>query len=166
MLQLLFYFAAAIAVGTAIAVVLSRNAVYSAILLVACFFSLALIYLLLESYFLAVLEIFIYAGAIMVVFLFVIMLLNLGHEKAQEHFRYLQRGLSLFLVIVFFLGVSLILLSDSSVLHQSHETFSAGGVKVLGEALFTKYLLPFEVASLLLLVALIGTVYLAKRKIS
>jgi len=166
MLQLLFYFAAAIAVGTAIAVVLSRNAVYSAILLVACFFSLALIYLLLEAYFLAVLEIFIYAGAIMVLFLFVIMLLNLGHEKAQEHFRYLQRGLSLFLVLVFFLGVSLILLSDSSVLHQSHETFSAGGVKVLGEALFTKYLLPFEVASLLLLVALIGTVYLAKRKIS
>ena len=166
MLQLLFYFAAAIAVGTAIAVVLSRNAVYSAILLVACFFSLALIYLLLEAYFLAVLEIFIYAGAIMVLFLFVIMLLNLGHEKAQEHFRYLQRGLSLFLVIVFFLGVSLILLSDLSVLHQSHETFSAGGVKVLGEALFTKYLLPFEVASLLLLVALIGTVYLAKRKIS
>ena len=166
MLPLLFYFAAAIAVGTAISVVLSRNAVYSAILLVACFFSLALIYLLLEAYFLAVLEIFIYAGAIMVLFLFVIMLLNLGHEKAQEHFRYLQRGLSLFLVLVFFLGVSLILLSDSSVLHQSHETFSAGGVKVLGEALFTKYLLPFEVASLLLLVALIGTVYLAKRKIS
>ena len=165
MLPLLFYFSAAIAVGTAIAVVLSRNAVYSAILLVACFFSLALIYLLLEAYFLAVLEIFIYAGAIMVLFLFVIMLLNLGHEKAQEHFRYLQRGLSLFLVLVFFLGVSLILLSDSSVLHQSHETFSAGGVKVLGEALFTKYLLPFEVASLLLLVALIGTVYLAKQKI-
>ena len=93
------------------------------------------------------------------------MLLNLGQEKAQEHLKYLQRGLSLFLVIVFFLGVSLILLSDSSVLHQSHETFSAGGVKVLGEALFTKYLLPFEVASLLLLVALIGTVYLAKQKI-
>ena len=101
----------------------------------------------------------------MVLFLFVIMLLNLGQEKAQEHFRYLQRGLSLFLVIVFFLGVSLIFLSDSNVLHQSHETFAAGGVKVLGEALFTKYLLPFEIASLLLLVALIGTVYLAKQKI-
>ena len=166
MLPFLFYFAAAIAVGTAISVVLNRNAVYSAILLVACFFSLALIYLLLEAYFLAVLEIFIYAGAIIVLFLFVIMLLNLGQEKAQEHFRHLQRGLSLFLVIVFFLGVSLIFLNDSSVLHQSHETFAAGGVKVLGEALFTKYLLPFEIASLLLLVALIGTVYLAKRKIS
>ena len=166
MLPFLFYFAAAIAVGTAISVVLNRNAVYSAILLVACFFSLALIYLLLEAYFLAVLEIFIYAGAIMVLFLFVIMVLNLGQEKAQEHFRHLQRGLSLFLVIVFFLGVSLIFLSDSNVLHQSHETFTAGGVKGLGEALFTKYLLPFEIASLLLLVALIGTVYLAKRKIS
>ncbi|HIO55437.1 MAG TPA: NADH-quinone oxidoreductase subunit J [Candidatus Marinimicrobia bacterium] len=166
MLSFLFYFAAAIAVGTAFSVVLSRNAVYSAILLVVCFFSLALIYLLLEAYFLAVLEIFIYAGAIMVLFLFVIMLLNLGVEKAQEHFRHLQRGLSLFLVIVFFLGVSLIFLNDSGVLHQPHGTFVAGGVKVLGEALFTKYLLPFEIASLLLLVALIGTVYLAKRKVS
>ena len=104
MLPLLFYFAAAIAVGTAISVVLSRNAVYSVILLVACFFSLALIYLLLEAYFLAVLEIFIYAGAIMVLFLFVIMLLNLGEEKAQEHFRYYSGGYRCSWLLYFFLA--------------------------------------------------------------
>ncbi len=165
MLSFLFYFAAVIAVGTAIFVVLSKNAVYSALLLVACFFSLAFIYLLLEAYFLAVLEIFIYAGAIMVLFLFVIMLLNLGREKALEHFMYLQRGLSMLLIIVFFVGVSLLFLGESDVLHHPAGEFSAGGVYSLGEALFTKYLLPFEVASLLLLVALIGTVYLAKKKI-
>ena len=164
-LSILFYFVAAIAIGSAIFVVLNRNAVYSAISLVLCFFSLAVIYLLLEAYFIAVLEIFIYAGAIMVLFLFVIMLLNLGREKALEHFMYLQRGLSIFLVVLFFLGVFLLLLNDTSVLHQPEGRFAAGGVYSLGEALFTKYLLPFEVASLLLLVALIGTVYLAKKKI-
>ncbi|MDP6578045.1 MAG: NADH-quinone oxidoreductase subunit J [Candidatus Marinimicrobia bacterium] len=160
-----FYFFAAVTLTSALLVVLNRNAVYSAVLLVFCFFSLAVIFLLLEAYFLAILEILIYAGAIMVLFLFVIMLLSLGREKAQEHFRYLQRGLSLFLVIVFFLSVLIIFLSDSGILHQPHGTFTAGGVNALGEALFTKYLLPFEVASLLLLVALIGTVYLAKRKV-
>jgi len=164
-LPLLFYIAASIAVGSAVFVVLNKNAVYSALLLVLCFFSLAIIYLLLEAYFLAVLEVFIYAGAIMVLFLFVIMLLNLGREKALEHFKYLQRGLSIFLVVLFFFGIFLIMLNGPGVLHQPVEKFSAGGIYSLGEALFTKYLFPFEVASLLLLVALIGTVYLAKKKI-
>lgn len=164
-LSLIFYIAAFIAVVSAIFVVLNKNAVYSAILLVLCFFSLALIYLLLEAYFLAVLEIFIYAGAIMVLFLFVVMLLNLGREKALPHFMRLQRSLSLMLVILFFFGVSLMMLSGTGDLHQPTTKFSEGSVYSLGEALFTKFLLPFEVASLLLLVALIGTVYLAKKKI-
>ena len=164
-LSLLFYIAALIAVGSAVLVVLNKNAVYSAIFLVLCFFSLAMIYLLLEAYFLAVLEIFIYAGAIMVLFLFVIMLLNLGREQALPHFMKFQRASSVMLVILFFFGVSLIMLEGSEELHQQIIKFSAGSVYALGEALFTKFLLPFEVASLLLLVALIGTVYLAKRKI-
>ena len=164
-LALLFYIAALIAVGSAVLVVLNKNAVYSAIFLVLCFFSLAMIYLLLEAYFLAVLEIFIYAGAIMVLFLFVIMLLNLGREQALPHFMKFQRASSVMLVILFFFGVSLIMLEGSGELHQPIIKFSAGSAYALGEALFTKFLLPFEVASLLLLVALIGTVYLAKRKI-
>tara|TARA_B100000378_G_scaffold230013_1_gene194826 strand:+ start:1102 stop:1602 length:501 start_codon:yes stop_codon:yes gene_type:complete len=164
-LSLLFYIAALIAVGSAVLVVLNKNAVYSALFLVVCFFSLAMIYLLLEAYFLAVLEIFIYAGAIMVLFLFVIMLLNLGREQALPHFMKFQRASSVMLVILFFFGVSLIMLEGSGELHQPIIKFSAGSVYALGEALFTKFLLPFEVASLLLLVALIGTVYLAKRKI-
>ena len=164
-LSLLFYIAALIAVGAAVLGVLNKNAVYSAIFLVLCFFSLAMIYLLLEAYFLAVLEIFIYAGAIMVLFLFVIMLLNLGREQALPHFMKFQRASSVMLVFLFFFGVSLIMLEGSGELHQPIIKFSAGSVYALGEALFTKFLLPFEVASLLLLVALIGTVYLAKRKI-
>ena len=73
--------------------------------------------------------------------------------------------LSSMLVILFFFGVSLIMLSGTGDLHQPTTKFSEGSVYSLGEALFTKFLLPFEVASLLLLVALIGTVYLAKKKI-
>ena len=112
-LSLLFYIAALIAVGSAVLVVLNKNAVYSAIFLVLCFFSLAMIYLLLEAYFLAVLEIFIYAGAIMVLFLFVIMLLNLGREQALPHFMKFQRASSVMLVILFFFGFSLIMLEGS-----------------------------------------------------
>ena len=164
-LSLLFYVAAFIAVGSAIFVVLNKNAVYSAILLVVCFFSLAMIYLLLEAYFLAVLEIFIYAGAIMVLFLFVVMLLNLGREKAAPYFMKFQQATALMLVLLFFFGIFLIMINGSGELHQPLSKFSAGNVYALGEALFTKFLLPFEVASLLLLVALIGTVYLGKRKI-
>tara|TARA_Y100000758_G_scaffold129886_1_gene91732 strand:+ start:3344 stop:3844 length:501 start_codon:yes stop_codon:yes gene_type:complete len=164
-LSILFYCIGTIAIGSAIFVVLNRNAVYSAISLVLCFFSLAVMYLLLEAYILAVLEIFIYAGAIMVLFLFAIMLLNLGREEALPKLRYLQRALSIFLVVIFFFGILLIMAGGPDVLHQPSEKFSAGGIYSLGEALFSKYLLPFEVASLLLLVALIGTVYLAKSKI-
>ena len=164
-LSILFYIAAFIAVASAVLVVLNKNAVYSAILLVLCFFSLAMIYLLLEAYFLAVLEVFIYAGAIMVLFLFAIMLLNLEREKALPHFMKFQRALSIMLVAMFFFGVSLIMVDGSGELHQPIIKFSAGSVYALGEALFSKFLLPFEVASLLLLVALSGTVYLAMRKI-
>ena len=164
-LSFLFYLTATIAVASAIFVVLNKNAIYSAILLVLCFFALAVLYLLLEAYFLAVLEVFIYAGAIMVLFLFAIMLLNLGREDALPSFMYLQRGLSLLMILFFLFGIILIMLYEPGELHQPGDTFTAGGIHVLGKALFSKYLLPFEVASLLLLVALIGTVYLAKRKI-
>ena len=164
-LSLLFYCAGGIAIGSAIFVVLIRNEVYSAISLVLCFFSLAVIYLLLEAFVIAVLEIFIYAGAIMVLFLFVIMLLNLGREDANPNLNYLQRATSLLLVLLFFVGIFLVMVGDQGLFPQPTEQFVAGVIYPFGEALFSKFLLPFEVSSLLLLVALIGTVYLAKRKI-
>ena len=111
-LSFLFYLTATIAVASAIFVVLNKNAIYSAILLVLCFFALAVLYLLLEAYFLAVLEVFIYAGAIMVLFLFAIMLLNLGREDALPSFMYLQRGLSLLMVLFFLFGIILIMLYE------------------------------------------------------
>ena len=161
----LFYFVACLTIISALFVVLNRNPVYSAVMLVLCFFSIATLYLLLEAYFVAVLEIIIYAGAIMVLFLFVIMLLDLGREAALPKLKILDKALSLFLVVIIFLGILTLTMWDGGDLHQTLNPSSVGDITAVGKALFTDFLLPFEVASLLLLVALIGTVYLAKKRV-
>jgi len=165
MMTLLFYSVACLTIISALFVVLNRNPVYSAVMLVLCFFSIAILYLLLEAYFVAVLEIIIYAGAIMVLFLFVIMLLDLGREAALPKLKILDKALSLFLVVIIFLGILTLTMWDGGDLHQTLNPSSVGDITAVGKALFTDFLLPFEVASLLLLVALIGTVYLAKRRV-
>ncbi len=164
-MTLLFYSVACLTIISALFVVLNRNPVYSAVMLVLCFFSIATLYLLLEAYFVAVLEIIIYAGAIMVLFLFVIMLLDLGREAALPKLKILDKALSLFLVVIIFLGIITLTMWDGGDLHQTLNPSSVGDITAVGKALFTDFLLPFEVASLLLLVALIGTVYLAKKRV-
>ena len=166
MTALLFYIIAFLAIISALFVVLNRNPVYSAVMLVFCFFSLAALYVLLEAYFVAVLEVIVYAGAIMVLFLFVIMLINVGKEIAVPMLIQKGKMIPFILVILFSFNIILLILWRSEGLHQSNAISSVGGIKAIGESLFTKYLLPFEIASLLLLVALIGTVYLAKRRVS
>jgi len=163
-LSLLFYITAFVTIVSALFVVLNRNAVYSVIFLLMTFFSLAVIFLLLEAYFLAVLEILIYAGAILVLFLFVIMLLNIERERALPKVMQIQRGFSLLLILVFFIGITLLFIEGMKSITLSQEEALVGSVESVGEALFSKYLFPFEVASLLLLVALLGTVFLAKKK--
>ena len=164
-MTLLFYSVACLTIISALFVVLNRNPVYSAVMLVLCFFSIAILYLLLEAYFVAVLEIIIYAGAIMVLFLFVIMLLDLGRKAALPKLKILDKALSLFLVVIIFLGILTLTMWDGGDLHQTLNPSSVGDITAVGKALFTDFLLPFEVASLLLLVALIGTVYLAKKRV-
>ena len=162
----LFYFIAFLTIISALFVVLNRNPVYSAVMLVFCFFSLAALYVLLEAYFVAVLEIIVYAGAIMVLFLFVIMLINVGKETAATALIQKAKALPFVLVVLFSFNIILLILWRSEGLHQPNTISSVGDITAIGQALFTKYLLPFEIASLLLLVALIGTVYLAKRRVS
>ncbi|SVB66444.1 uncharacterized protein METZ01_LOCUS219298, partial [marine metagenome] len=111
-------------------------------------------------------EIIVYAGAIMVLFLFVIMLINVGKETAATALIQKAKALPFVLVVLFSFNIILLILWRSEGLHQPNTISSVGGITAIGEALFTKYLLPFEIASLLLLVALIGTVYLAKRRVS
>ena len=159
----LFYLLGLLTVISALFVVLNRNPVYSAVMLVFCFFSLAALYVLLEAYFVAVLEIIVYAGAIMVLFLFVIMLINVGNEMKTSKYLQKTKAIPLFLMSLFLLNILLLILWRSEGLHQPSTISTVGNIAAIGQALFTKYVLPFEIASLLLLVALIGTVYLAKR---
>lgn len=161
-----FIFMALLAVASAIGMVISRNTVNSALYLVLNMASLAGIYLLLEAQFLAVIQILVYAGAIMVLFLFVIMLLNLDAEES------LFTRLRARYFVAFLLGVAVltqILYSVgglAGVLPEiSPEMSSVGTVEAVGDVLFTTYLLPFEVTAILLTAAVVGALVIAQHKI-
>lgn len=148
-------------------VIINKNPLYSALSLIVSFMVMAGLFLLLDAQFLAVIQVIIYAGAIMVLFLFVIMLLDLQQvERALHQVRY-QRSLGLLLAIVFFLQLGLLLRSaviSGTPGDYPEETVSqVGNIQILGKLLFTDYLYPLEITSILLLVAIIGAVVLAKR---
>jgi NADH-quinone oxidoreductase subunit J len=158
-----------IAVVTGIGVIFSRNAVYSALLLVANFFCLAVFYVLLNAQFLAAVQITVYAGAIMVLFVFVIMLLSpTGEQRVLGRARW-QGLLAIPLAAVFIGQVVIAIVAGSMSTNTGPYTLErmnelGGSVQAVGSVLFTDYLLPFEVTSLLLVVALVGAVVLGKRR--
>ena len=163
----LFYFFATLLIGSSLFVVLNRNPIYSVVMLVFAFANLAALYFLLEAYFIGVLQILVYAGAIMVLFLFVVMLLNLSSDQPRPRRGALERWwLGAIAALV---GVTLLVLAGggAALMRSSPAETEAGfgEIKPLALELFSRYLLPFETAALLLTVALIGTVFLAKRKI-
>ena len=150
---------------SALMTVLLRNPVMSAIALVSNFFCIALLYLLLQAQLLAVLQIVVYTGAIMVLVIFVIMLLNLGHEQRLTERFDLRRMLAAVIGAGFILEMLYILFSEPLETTGGPVQASAvGTVQSIGAALFSTYLLPFEVTSVLLLVGIIGAVVLARRK--
>ena len=164
----LFIIVAGIAVATAVLMILQRNPVMSAIYLIGNFFCLALLYLMLQAQLLAVLQVVVYTGAIMVLVVFVIMLLNLGDEKRLTEKYDMKRIVGV--VVVFGLLLEMLfILGFSKDAHTSithgNQSAGVGTVEQMGQALFGSYLLPFEVTSLLLLAAIVGAVVLAKRKI-
>ena len=165
----LFVVLAAVTVITAILVIVQRNPVASAIYLIITFFCLGGIYLLLSAPFIAVIQILVYAGAIMVLFLFVIMLLNLEKEKKLITRHRLQKVLGAFLGIILLAQIGMIfrsiLLEGSKGKFPAEQVAAAGNTQVVARLLFTDYLLPFEITSVLLLVAIIGAIVLAKRQI-
>ncbi len=160
-----FLVLATFAVLCGLSVILQKHAVASALSLVGVMGSLAVLYLMLGAEFLAAVQMIVYAGAIMVLFVFVIMLLNSGSERPAKarYFAYLVGIPSL----LAFLGViSFFILKElpntSSV---QFGAFTQGGPAPVGRLLFTQYLLPFEVTSLLVLIAIIGAMVLAKKEI-
>ena len=166
MTAVLFYLFAALLLGASLFVVLNRNPIYSVVGLVFAFMNLAAMYFLLEAYFIGVLQVLVYAGAIMVLFLFVVMLLNVQPDRPRPGLIHPDRwwfGLG----ALIFVGLFLLLIGGDRALLTSPAEAAAGmgSVANVGEVLFTRFLLPFEIASLLLTVALVGTVFLAKKKV-
>jgi len=130
--------------------------------------SIAILFLLLNAAFLATIQIIVYAGAIMVLFIFVIMLLNLRRDEFGPERRKAQRFFAILFVFLLLIGIATVI--EVGVFgFRSAETVSGAtipaGVEPLAQLLFTKYLLPFELASILLLVAIVGAIVMAKRRL-
>jgi NADH-quinone oxidoreductase subunit J len=153
-------------VATALGVVFAKSPVYAAMNLVAAFFFMAGIYVLLTAHLIAFMQILVYAGAVMVLFLFVIMLLSLGDEHlGREKRRAMQYVGTLGAAGLFAVLASAIARVSDTAIGQPDAPEKFGTVKAVGRVLFTDFLLPFEVTSLLLLVAIVGAVVVAKEKI-
>jgi NADH-quinone oxidoreductase subunit J len=172
---ILFYIFAIGVLGAGAQVVLRRNPIYGALSLVGCFFFLAGIYLLLSAPLIAILEIIIYAGAVMVLFVFVIMLLNLKEEELGEQRITFWKGVGLAAVVFAVGGIAWRALSPAYPLGAAMQgdkridnavlLAGFGNVKTVARILYISSVLPFEITSLLLLVAVVAAVVIAKGKI-
>jgi NADH-quinone oxidoreductase subunit J len=163
MSQYLFYILSALSVITALLVVFSKAPMYSVLWLVICFFTIAGHYIMLNAQFLAIVHIIVYAGAIMVLFLFVVMLLNLNKENEQHKNNWIKfaaviSGGILFLTLI--AAIRSTELGTYSLPAKSENGF----VQSVGMKLFTDFVLPFEISSVLFLSAMIGAVVLARKE--
>ncbi len=167
---MLFYVFGAVAIGASLLVIAQRNPIYSVLLLIASFAALSGLYVLLDAEFVAAIQIIVYAGAIMVLFLFVVMLLNAPHEETAEdirmhplrHYGPMRFGALLALALLVEL---LWAVTRGQPGPDGFERASAGSVAGLGQVLFTEYAFAFEVTSVLILVAMVGAVVLARRDV-
>lgn len=169
MTTLLFLVGALIAVCSAALVVTRKNPVHSVLFLILCLLSVALLFLLLGAQFVAALQVIVYAGAIVVLFLFVVMLLNIRKEDAVFHSSLAHRLIAIALVLV--LLVQTLAIAAASLTWVKKEGWvtqpglSFGTVQAVGRVLFERYLFQFEVASVLLLAAVVGAVSIVKKKL-
>jgi len=164
MTTVLFIIFAGLAIGSAVAMVSQSNPLYSAISLIGVFIALASLYVTLAAPFIAAVQVIVYAGAIMVLVIFVIMLLNVEHsERRRKRLRFL---------VPVAIGMAAILIAETAFILYSVQTSEnrlpgnisdIGLTHSIGEGLFTRYLLPFEVTSVLLLMAIVGAMSLARR---
>lgn len=162
--QIIFYTIAVLALSSAIYMVVARNPLYSILSLIVTFFSIAAMYVLLNAQFLGIVQVIVYTGAIMVLFLYVLMMLNLSsHDEAKKKnymsfIGIISAGILLLGLLGAYKGVqgtALFATSDNGV----------GLTKNLGKLLFNEYVLPFELASVLILASIIGAVLIGKKDI-
>lgn len=170
---ILFGVLGGVAVVSALGVVLFSNAIRSALCLVVNFFTLAFLYFTLNAELLGITQIIVYTGAIMVLFLFVVMLLNLGGPNLLNERFEMKRLLGvIFGMVLLAVIISQVVLPLQGVETQLFEVarggdpdFNPGSPQAIGRALFTTYAWPFEIASVLLLIGIVGSILLAKRRI-
>jgi len=161
------YFAVAMTI-LSLLVVTRRNPVHSVLWMLVLFIHIAALYLFLNAEFIAAIQIIIYAGAILVLFLFVIMLLNLRKEEAEKRFQkqwLYSIAISVLLVIFLVSVVGNITVVPPPGPYTAEVIKSEGHLMTIGKVLYSEFLLPFEIASLILLVAIIGAVVLAKKRL-
>jgi NADH-quinone oxidoreductase subunit J len=162
-MDILIWILGGLTIGTALMVILSKHPIRSVLFLVATFFLISAHYVLLNAQFLAIVNIIVYAGAIMVLFLFVLMLLNLSQDKIKKTAYMLK--ISSVIIGGLFLIVLIAALKDSFDFKSIEGVRTdVGYVKVLGQTLFSKYLVPFEISSILFISAMVGALMLAKKE--
>lgn len=159
----IFFFFAAVAVIFSLMVVVHKNPVVSALSLVVSFFALAVMYVLLDAPFMAALQVIVYAGAIMVLFLFVIMLLNLQRDEAPPQ-RPVQQFLGYTAGAAFCISMIYYVIKGY-VVHPAPATPFGSDARSIGFSMFEAYILPFEMVSILLLAAIVGALVLSQRRI-
>jgi NADH-quinone oxidoreductase subunit J len=175
--DLLFYFFATLAVGGGVLMVFSRHPVSAALFMIISLVSVAALFVLLEAFFLAILQVLVYAGAVMVLFLFIIMLLDVGPDGGKVSRLKLITGLagcvSVGILIILLLQLFATGIGDNtnwpSIEKTSHvngeSLLFATSIKNFGYGLFTKYMLPLQVAGFLLLGAMVGVIVLSKKSL-
>ena len=161
--QIVFWFLSALAIIGAIGVVASKNPIYSVLWLIVVFFAISGHYVLMNAQFLAIVNIIVYAGAIMVLFTFVIMFINLNeHPEIPANIYVKAAGLIAGLCLLIVLVAALSHSSDNSIVMRIGT--NVGLIKNLGRTLFTDYVVPFEISSVLFLSAMIGAVVIGKKE--
>ena len=159
-----FLILAAAAIVSAVLMITRKNPVTSALYLVLNFFIIAVLYLFLRAQFIAVIQITVYAGAIMVLFLFVIMLLNLGDDKLLKWKLNSKRTIATLMGLALLAEILFYVMSFTSASGMSQGAESTGTVESIGKILYNGYLFPFEITSVLLLAAIVGAIFLAKKQ--
>jgi NADH-quinone oxidoreductase subunit J len=165
--EILFYFFSLVLVGAAVGVITARNPVHCALFLVLAFFNSAVIWLLMEAEFLAIVLMLVYVGAVMVLFLFVVMMLDVNVAALREGFtRYAPLGILVAVLVVVEIGSVAWVKSLGGASPEAAASVAVEGysnTRALGELLYTKYLYPFELAAVLLLVAIVAAIALTMR---
>ncbi len=157
-----FYLFSALAIVSALYVVTTKHPTYSVLSLVVTMFSLAVLFVLLRAYFIAVVHLLVYAGAILVLFLFVVMLLGVARDESSNRTQMMLRIFGGLVFLGFLAEVGIV--ARSFLLNEKTISGVEGTIEAVGKLLFTQYLLPFEITSILLLVGIIGAVVLAKKE--